>query len=184
NGRRPSLFHQALGELCAFLNGSRTQQDLEQFGCYWWDPWVTAEHCEKFGLPPGDLGPGSYGAAFRRFPTAEGTPFDQLRHLIEPVKERPDARHHELSPWIPLSAITTRDCPAGALPPRSDSSDHCGHEALHARQPLSHHRPGIALVAAAVHLAGRCREVHAGRTQGVGIHAVPQHYAMHLSWQT
>ena len=106
NGRRPSLFHQALGELCAFLNGAHTQQDLEQFGCYWWDPWVTAEHCEKFGLPPGDLGPGSYGAAFRRFPTAEGTPFDQLRHLIEQVKERPDARHHELSPWIPQYVLT------------------------------------------------------------------------------
>src|SRR5438445_46193 len=58
NGRRPSLFHQALGELCAFLNGAHTQQDLEQFGCYWWDPWVTAEHCEKFGLPPGVSGRG------------------------------------------------------------------------------------------------------------------------------
>src|SRR3989454_96691 len=106
NGRRPSLFHQALGELCAFLNGAQTQQDLEQFGCYWWDPWVTAEHCEKFGLPPGDLRPGSYGAAFRRFPTAEGTPFDQLGHLIEQIKERPDARHHELSPWIPQYVLT------------------------------------------------------------------------------
>src|SRR5439155_619197 len=39
-------------------------------------------------------------------PPAEGTPFDQLRHLIEQVKERPDARHHELSPWIPQYVLT------------------------------------------------------------------------------
>src|SRR5207247_6741617 len=81
-------------------------------------------------------------------------------------------------------SITPRACPAGASPLRSDSSDNRGHEALHARQPPSHHRPGIALVAAAVHLAGRRREVHTGRTHGVGFHAVPQHHAMHLLTHT
>jgi len=106
DAKRPSLFHQAVGELCAFLNGAQTRQELEQFGCHWWGPWVTAERCEKFGLAAGDLGPGSYGAAFRRFPTAEGAPFDQMRHLVEQIKERPDGRHHELSPWIPQYALT------------------------------------------------------------------------------
>src|SRR5213593_796817 len=48
NGTRPSLFNQALGELCAFHNGAKTQAELEQFGCHWWEPWVTAEQCEKF----------------------------------------------------------------------------------------------------------------------------------------
>lgn len=101
NKQRPAPFHQAIGELCAFLNGAQTQEELERFGCYWWDRWVSPEASAKYGLPPGDLGPGSYGAAFRRFPTAEGTPFDQVRHLIAQIKERPDSRHHELSPWIP-----------------------------------------------------------------------------------
>lgn len=105
-GKRSSPFHQAIGELCAFLNGAQTQQELEQFGCYWWDRWVTAEQCAQFGLPAGDLGPGSYGAAFRSFPTADGAPFDQFRHLIAQIKERPDARHHELSPWIPQYVLT------------------------------------------------------------------------------
>ncbi len=107
-GKRPSPFYQALGELCAFINGAQTQQELERFGCYWWDRWVTEERCGQFDLPAGDLGPGSYGAAFRRFPAAEGNPFDQLAALITQIKERPDSRHHELSPWIPQYALTGR----------------------------------------------------------------------------
>jgi len=98
---RPSPFHQALGEICAFLNGAQTQRELEAYGCYWWAPWVSAEECAKYDLPPGDLGPASYGAAFRRFPTAEGAPFDQVTHLIEQIRTHPHLRHHELTPWIP-----------------------------------------------------------------------------------
>ncbi|MBI4279214.1 MAG: thymidylate synthase [Armatimonadetes bacterium] len=97
---RPSLFHQALGEICAFLNGAQTREELERFGCYWWTPWVTPEQCAQYGLPPGDLGPASYGAAFRRFPTEEG-PFDQIAHLIEQIRHSPHLRYHEVNPWIP-----------------------------------------------------------------------------------
>lgn len=106
-GRRPSPFHQALGEFCAFLNGAQTQRELEEFGCYWWDRWLNPDAAAAFGLPPGDLGPGSYGAAFRRFPTAGGEPFDQIVNLIEQIKARPHARHHELSPWIPQYVLAT-----------------------------------------------------------------------------
>ncbi|HEV8353272.1 MAG TPA: thymidylate synthase [bacterium] len=101
SGSRPSPFHQALGEFCAFLNGAQTQRELEAFGCFWWDRWVTADAAGPFGLEPGDLGPGSYGAAFRRYPAPGGGTFDQLTHLLEQIRSRPDARHHELSPWIP-----------------------------------------------------------------------------------
>ncbi|MDQ7843838.1 MAG: thymidylate synthase [Armatimonadota bacterium] len=98
---RPSPFHQAVAEICAFLNGAQTREELEAFGCYWWADWVTAEECAKFDLSPGDLGPGSYGAAFRRFPTAEGGVFDQVAHLVAQIKTAPHLRHHELTPWIP-----------------------------------------------------------------------------------
>lgn len=98
---RPSPFRQAVGEICAFLNGAQTQRELEAFGCYWWADWVTDAECAKFGLPPGDLGPASYGAAFRRFPTAEGGTFDQITHLVEQIRTHPHLRHHELTPWIP-----------------------------------------------------------------------------------
>lgn len=91
----------ALGEHIGFLHGARTHEELSKFGCPWWDKWVTPEKCAIFGLPPGDLGPGSYGAAWANFPTSEGAPFNQIAHLIQQIKERPYLRTHLVSPWIP-----------------------------------------------------------------------------------
>lgn len=100
-GKGLSQFQMAIGELCAFLNGARTLEEMKKFGCGWWAPWVTAEKCGKRGLETGDLGPGSYGAAWRNFPTAEGNPFDQISHIIEQIREIPHLRTHFVSPWIP-----------------------------------------------------------------------------------
>ena len=66
-----SFWPAAVGELFAFVNGVRTQAGLEEFGCKWWKFWATDAKCAKRGLEAGDLGPGSYGAAFASFPTAE-----------------------------------------------------------------------------------------------------------------
>ena len=96
-----TVWQQAIAEICAFINGARTQAELEKFGCYWWKSWVTPEKCAKRGLETGDLGPGSYGAAFHDFPTAEGTPFNQFKHIVEQIKEEPQLRTHFISPWIP-----------------------------------------------------------------------------------
>lgn len=96
-----SVFTSALAELAAFLNGAHTQEVLERFGVTWWKRWVTPEKCAKRGLPPGDLGPGSYGPAFRAFPTLEGTPFDQITNVLEQIREHPNLRTHFVSPWIP-----------------------------------------------------------------------------------
>lgn len=98
---RPSQFQMAIGELCAFLNGARTLEEMKKFGCGWWSRWVTAKKCAKRGLEPGDLGPGSYGPAWRSFPTAEGKPFDQITHLIEQIQELPHLRTHIVTPWAP-----------------------------------------------------------------------------------
>lgn len=95
------LFKGALAEHIAFLNGARTQAELEKFGCKWWSRWVTKERCDIFGLPEGDLGDGSYGAAWASFPTKEGQPFNQIEHLVQQIKERPYLRTHLISPWIP-----------------------------------------------------------------------------------
>ncbi|RJQ13850.1 thymidylate synthase [Candidatus Parcubacteria bacterium] len=102
---RKTLFHMALGELFAFLHGARTQEELVRWGAPWWKKWVTPEKCEKRGLQPGDLGPGSYGAAWRAFPTAEGEPFDQITSIIQQIKEKPHLRTHFISPWIPQYTI-------------------------------------------------------------------------------
>jgi thymidylate synthase len=96
-----SFWRKPIGELCAFINGATTLAELAEFGCDWWGAWATPEKTASRGLPPGSLGPGSYGGAFRHFPTAEGGGFDQFQHLVEQLTELPNDRTHFVSPWIP-----------------------------------------------------------------------------------
>jgi thymidylate synthase len=94
----------AIGELCAFINGARTLDELAEFGCDWWGPWASEEKSRSRGLEPGDLGPGSYGHAFHNFTTdldGDDPGFDQLPHLIRKLKDLPNDRTALLSPWIP-----------------------------------------------------------------------------------
>lgn len=97
------IFPGALGEHIGFLNGAHTLEDLKKYDmpAVYWDRWVTKEKCADFGLEEGDLGPGSYGAAWGSFPTAEGAPFNQIAHVVKQIKERPFLRTHFVSPWIP-----------------------------------------------------------------------------------
>jgi thymidylate synthase len=95
-----SFWRKPIGELCAFINGARTVDELKKFGCDWWHPWVTPEKTEKRGLDPGDIGPGSYGVAFHDFPTLEG-PYNQFEHLAEQIRRYSTARTHFITPWIP-----------------------------------------------------------------------------------
>ncbi|EKD47350.1 MAG: thymidylate synthase, partial [uncultured bacterium] len=92
---------QAVGEILGFINGARTLEQLAEFGCFWWAPWGTEAKCKKRGLATGDLGPGSYGAAFHDFPTSEGKPHNQFKDIIEQIKEKPHLRTHFITPWIP-----------------------------------------------------------------------------------
>ncbi len=96
-----TIWQQAIGEILAFVNGARTLETLEQFGCYWWKDWATEEKCRKRGFEPGDLGDGSYGAAFHDFPTTEGKTFNQFAEVIEEAQENPHLRTLLISPWIP-----------------------------------------------------------------------------------
>jgi thymidylate synthase len=96
-----SFWQKPIGELCAFINGARTRDQLAEFGVRWWDAWTTEEKTAKRGLEPGDIGPGSYGAAFHDFPTADGGSFDQYKHLVEQINELPELRTHFITPWIP-----------------------------------------------------------------------------------
>jgi thymidylate synthase len=95
----------SVGDICAFINGARTLEQLESFGCKFWTPWGTPEKAAKRGLEVGDLGPGSYGAAFHDFPTADGTPYNQVQNIIEQMIEFPELRTHFISPWIPQYII-------------------------------------------------------------------------------
>lgn len=93
---------QALGEIIGFMNGARTQDELESYGCKFWAPWTSNEaKAIKRDLELGDLGPGSYGAAFHDFPTSEGRKFNQYANLVEQIKSRPELRTHIITPFIP-----------------------------------------------------------------------------------
>jgi thymidylate synthase len=95
----------SIGEICAFINGARTLEGLESFGCKFWTAWGTPEKCAKRGLATGDLGPGSYGAAFHDFPTIDGGTYNQVQNIIEQMIEFPHLRTHFISPWIPQYII-------------------------------------------------------------------------------
>lgn len=97
-----SFWQKPIGELCAFMNGATTTEQLSEFGCNWWDEWTTKEKTEKRGLAVGDIGPGSYGAAFHDFPAPDGSTFDQFSNLIEQIRQDPDRRTLFVSPWIPF----------------------------------------------------------------------------------
>jgi len=92
---------QALGEIIGFINGARTQEELESYGCNFWKPWTSdPAKAKKRGLELGDLGPGSYGAAFHDFPDGDNT-FNQYDALIKQIKARPELRTHIITPFIP-----------------------------------------------------------------------------------
>jgi thymidylate synthase len=95
----------SIGEICGFINGARTLEALESFGCKFWTAWGTPEKAAKRGLAPGDLGPGSYGAAFHDFPTADGSTYNQVKNIVEQMIELPHLRTHFISPWIPQYII-------------------------------------------------------------------------------
>ena len=102
-GKRPvaGAVKQGLAEIIGFINGARTQEELESYGCKFWRPWTTDEaKAKKRGLELGDLGPGSYGAAFHDFPDGDTT-FDQYAAMIGQIKARPELRTHIISPFIP-----------------------------------------------------------------------------------
>lgn len=63
----------------------------------------------KRGLELGDNGPGSYGAAFHDFPTADGGTFNQLEEIIKQMRERPELKTHFITPWIPQYTIRNKD---------------------------------------------------------------------------
>ncbi len=100
-----TIWQQAIAEIIGFINGARTQEQLESYGCSWWAPWVTEAKCHKRGLETGDLGPGSYGAAFHDFPTADGGTFNQFKNIVEQIKEFPHLKTHFITPWIPQYTI-------------------------------------------------------------------------------
>lgn len=106
-----TMYKGAIGEVVAFINGAQTIADLQKFGCpkVFWDRWVTKEKCAIFGLPEGDLGPGSYGAVLTKMSMPGGKTFNQIDALMKQMKRNPFARTNLITTWYPPFAMGDTD---------------------------------------------------------------------------
>ncbi|MFT4109772.1 thymidylate synthase [Propionicimonas sp.] len=77
------------GELLWFLRGSTNVGWLHEFGISIWDEWADAN---------GDLGP-IYGYQWRSWPTPDGRHVDQIKGVIDSIRDNPDSRRHIVSAW-------------------------------------------------------------------------------------
>jgi len=88
-------------ELLWFLAGDTNIAYLKANGVSIWDDWADAN---------GDLGP-VYGHQWRSWPAPDGTKIDQIRNLLEQIKNNPDSRRLIVSAW------NVADVDHMALPP-------------------------------------------------------------------
>ncbi len=97
--RKIGFWKKPIAEITAFINGARTIDELETFGCNFWGDY--RGQGTKFGLEPDDLGPGSYGAAFHDFEIPEGGTLNQFAQLLDQLKQYPSIRTLLVTPWKP-----------------------------------------------------------------------------------
>ena len=88
-------------ELLWFIQGDTNIEYLQKNGVTIWDEWADDE---------GNLGP-VYVKQWRRWQGADKQEIDQLRQLIDMIKQSPDSRRLIVSAWNPA------DVPNMALPP-------------------------------------------------------------------
>ncbi|WP_025898280.1 thymidylate synthase [Sneathiella glossodoripedis] len=88
-------------ELLWFLAGDTNIKYLQENGVRIWDEWADEN---------GDLGP-VYGYQWRSWPAPNGDKIDQIKKLIDQIKDNPDSRRHIVTAWNPA------DVDNMALPP-------------------------------------------------------------------
>lgn len=88
-------------ELIWFLTGDTNIKYLKDNGVRIWDEWADAE---------GNLGP-VYGYQWRSWPTPDGGHIDQIKQVVNQIKNNPDSRRMIVSAW------NVADVNQMALPP-------------------------------------------------------------------
>ena len=88
-------------ELLWFLRGETNVRWLQERGVKIWDDWADKN---------GDLGP-VYGSQWRSWADGQGGTIDQIKNLVEGIKNNPDSRRHIVSAWNPAEVDNM------ALPP-------------------------------------------------------------------
>ncbi len=76
-------------ELLWFLKGSTNVKYLQDNGVRIWNEWAKED---------GELGP-IYGYQWRSWPDYKGGHIDQIKEVIESIKNSPDSRRHIVSAW-------------------------------------------------------------------------------------
>ncbi len=91
-------------ELLWFIKGETNTKYLTDNGVTIWDEWADKD---------GNLGP-VYGYQWRSWPTADGKHIDQLKEVIETLKNNPDSRRIIVSAWnvADLSKMALMPCHA------------------------------------------------------------------------
>ena len=79
-------------ELLWFIRGDTNARSLQEVGVSIWDEWADAQ--------TGELGP-VYGAQWRSWPApnASGGKIDQLREVVDAIRDNPASRRHIVSAW-------------------------------------------------------------------------------------
>ncbi|WP_262696141.1 thymidylate synthase [Kordiimonas aquimaris] len=88
-------------ELLWFIAGDTNIKYLKDNGVSIWDEWADEN---------GDLGP-VYGHQWRSWPTPDGATVDQIKNLVDQIKNNPNSRRHIVSAW------NVADVDHMALPP-------------------------------------------------------------------
>ena len=76
-------------ELLWFLRGDTNVKYLQEHGVRIWNEWADEN---------GELGP-VYGHQWRSWPDYQGGHIDQIKQLVEQIKNNPDSRRHIVSAW-------------------------------------------------------------------------------------
>lgn len=92
-------WQKAVAEIIAFINGARTIDDIESYGCDLWKDYRGKG--TDLGLDPNDMGPGSYGPGFHDFEIPGGGTLNQFEQLLDQIKNYPSVRTHLVTPWKP-----------------------------------------------------------------------------------
>ena len=95
------FFRSIIHELLWFLSGSSNIRYLTENNVHIWDAWADSD---------GELGP-VYGRQWRHWPDQSGGDIDQIRQVIEQIKNCPDSRRHIVSAW------NVAEIPSMKLPP-------------------------------------------------------------------
>lgn len=113
-------FKQCMGEMACFIRGNHSLDAFHAFGCTIWDGNGNAPHWKDRARFEGDLGR-IYGVQWRDWTRvrhdSEGDTYrdstDQLRLLVEGMKQDPYGRRHIVTAWNPaeLDQMSLPPCP-------------------------------------------------------------------------